>query len=85
MQVKPAPDLYIAALECLGARASEAIAIEDSPNGIAAAKAAGMWCVAVPNVITEDLDLTGADLRLKSLEGVGLPELARAMGLKISW
>jgi HAD superfamily hydrolase (TIGR01509 family) len=83
-QVKPAPDLYIAALGCLGVRATEAIALEDSPNGIAAAKAAGMWCVAVPNVITAGLDLTGADLRLESLRGVGLAELARTMGLKIS-
>src|ERR1019366_4017408 len=38
---KPEPDLYIAVLDCLGVLASEAIAIEDSPNGVLAAKRAG--------------------------------------------
>jgi HAD superfamily hydrolase (TIGR01509 family) len=46
---KPAPDLYIAVLDCLGVSASEALAIEDSPNGVIAAKSAGMRCVAIPN------------------------------------
>ena len=52
------PDLYIAVLDCLGVSASEAIAIEDSPNGVTAAKRAGMRCVAIPNTITARLDLS---------------------------
>jgi HAD superfamily hydrolase (TIGR01509 family) len=72
---KPEPDLYIAVLECLGVRASEAIAIEDSPNGVAAAKRAGMRCVAIPNSITARLDLTEADITLTSLAEVSLREL----------
>ena len=41
-RVKPAPDIYLAALASLGVDAGNAIAFEDSPNGIAAAKAAGL-------------------------------------------
>jgi len=81
--VKPAPDLYLAALECLEVQASEAIAIEDSPNGVAAAKAAGMRCVAVPNVITGGLDLGAADLVLKSLDGAMPEVLAERLGLTL--
>jgi len=72
---KPEPDLYVAVLECLGVSASEAIAIEDSPNGVAAAKRAGMWCVAVPNSITAGLDLSEADITLGSLAEVALGQL----------
>jgi HAD superfamily hydrolase (TIGR01509 family) len=75
--VKPEPDLYVAVLECLGAAASEAIAIEDSPNGVQAAKRAGMRCVAIPNSITARLDLGQADLVLGSLADVTLAELLR--------
>jgi HAD superfamily hydrolase (TIGR01509 family) len=72
---KPAPDLYLAVLDCLGVSASEALAIEDSPNGVIAAKRAGMRCVAIPNSITANLDLSPADLVLGSLSEVTLPEL----------
>jgi HAD superfamily hydrolase (TIGR01509 family) len=72
---KPEPDLYISVLECLGVRASEAIAIEDSPNGVLAAKRAGLRCVAIPNSITACLDLGQADLILGSLAELTLPEL----------
>jgi HAD superfamily hydrolase (TIGR01509 family) len=75
--VKPEPDLYVAVLECLGVAASEAIAIEDSPNGVLAAKRAGMLCVAIPNSITARLDLGQADLVLGSLAEVTLAELLR--------
>lgn len=72
---KPAPDLYVAVLDCLGVSASEALAIEDSPNGVVAAKSAGMRCVAIPNTITASLDLSQADLILRSLSELTLPEL----------
>jgi HAD superfamily hydrolase (TIGR01509 family) len=72
---KPEPDLYLAVLECLAVRAGEAVAIEDSPNGVLAAKRAGLRCVAVPNSITAGLDLGQADLVLASLAEVTLPEL----------
>jgi HAD superfamily hydrolase (TIGR01509 family) len=78
---KPAPDLYIAALDCLGVSASEAIAIEDSPNGVIAAKRAGMRCVAIPNTITAGLDLSHADLVLRSLSEVTLSDLLLRLSL----
>jgi HAD superfamily hydrolase (TIGR01509 family) len=72
---KPAPDLYLATIDCLGVLASEAIAFEDSPNGVLAAKRAGLRCVAIPNSITAHLDLGQADLVLSSLAGVTLADL----------
>lgn len=72
---KPFPDLYLRAVDDLGVTAGETIAFEDSPNGIAAAKAAGLRCVAVPNPITSTLDLSAADLRLDSLGDLGLDQL----------
>ena len=51
------------------------IAIEDSPNGVTAAKRAGMRCVAIPNSITARLDLTHADVTLDSLADVTLGQL----------
>jgi len=72
---KPAPDTYLAACGALGVDPRHAIAIEDSPHGVTAAKAAGLWCIAVPHEITERLDLSHADLRLRSLADTTLPEV----------
>jgi HAD superfamily hydrolase (TIGR01509 family) len=77
LRAKPSPLLYREALGCLGLGPEEAVAFEDSPNGIAAAKAAGLFCVAVPNPVTAGFDLSGADLRLESFEDVPLAELLR--------
>jgi HAD superfamily hydrolase (TIGR01509 family) len=77
---KPAPDLYLRACAALAVAPGEAIAFEDSPNGIAAAKAAGLRCVAVPHEITRGLDLSAADLVLPTLEGVGLHYLLDRLG-----
>jgi HAD superfamily hydrolase (TIGR01509 family) len=78
-QAKPEPDLYLAVLACLGVSATEAFAIEDSPNGVTAAKRAGLRCVAIPNSITAQLDLSQADLQLESLAEVTLPDLLERM------
>jgi len=72
---KPAPDLYLAACKAIDVDPSDALAFEDSPNGIAAAKAAGLSCVAVPHDLTRHLDLSAADLIVESLAGVSLQEL----------
>lgn len=74
-RVKPDPALYRAVLEATGVRAADAVAFEDSPNGVLAAKRAGMACVAVPNALTARLDLGAADLRLASLADVSLADL----------
>jgi HAD superfamily hydrolase (TIGR01509 family) len=72
---KPHPAPYRRALALLGLEPHEAIAIEDSPNGVRAAKAAGIRCVAVPNVMTRTLPLDHADVRLTSLEELPLVTL----------
>lgn len=72
---KPAPDLFLAALECLGVSAPEAVVFEDSPNGILAARRAGIFCVAVPNLLTIHLDVDQADLRLNALSDMPLEAL----------
>jgi HAD superfamily hydrolase (TIGR01509 family) len=74
-RAKPRPDLYLDALDRLGLAPHEGIAFEDSPNGVTAAKAAGLICVAVPNPITATLALDDADLVLESLSDVPLAEL----------
>jgi HAD superfamily hydrolase (TIGR01509 family) len=68
-RAKPRPVLYLEALDRLGVEAGEAVAFEDSPNGVLAAKAAGVFCVAVPNEVTRELGLeeAGADILLDSL------------------
>ena len=75
VQRKPHPEIYLAALELLGVRANEAIALEDSPNGVRAAQRAGIFCVAIPNLVTGQLPLDHADLRLKSLADIPLEKL----------
>jgi HAD superfamily hydrolase (TIGR01509 family) len=74
-RAKPRPTVYLEALDQLGVEPESAIAFEDSPNGVTAAKAAGIYTVAVPNRITALLDLRHADLLLESLADVPLEEL----------
>lgn len=74
-QVKPNPELYLMSASSLNAEPNRSIAIEDSAHGVAAAKAAGMFCVAVPNSMTKGLDLSHADLRLDSLADLPFSEL----------
>ncbi|MGW5096229.1 HAD family hydrolase [Streptomyces nodosus] len=65
---KPAPDLYLRAMELLGAGPDDCVALEDSATGVAAAKAAGLRCVAVPGARGSCSGLDAADLVLDSLE-----------------
>ena len=53
---KPAPDIYLDACASLGLEPTSAVAVEDSPTGIAAARAAGLTCIAVPSESSEGLD-----------------------------
>jgi beta-phosphoglucomutase-like phosphatase (HAD superfamily) len=75
LRAKPGPALYLSALARLGLQPSEAVAFEDSPNGIAAAKAAGIFCVAVPNSVTRQLDLSQADLVVRDMARTPLSDL----------
>jgi HAD superfamily hydrolase (TIGR01509 family) len=74
-RVKPDPALYQAVVEAFALQPSQAIALEDSPNGIAAAKRAGLFCVAVPNPLTRQLSLAHADLLVSSLADIPLLQL----------
>ncbi len=74
-KVKPDPELYVQALECLGVSAGEAVAFEDSPNGARAAKSAGMRCVIVPNPVTAALAFDQYDLRLESMADMELQQV----------
>jgi HAD superfamily hydrolase (TIGR01509 family) len=65
---KPAPDLYLRATELLGVEPGDAIALEDSPNGVQSAKAAGLFCVAVPGPMTRTLSFEAADTVLTALD-----------------
>jgi HAD superfamily hydrolase (TIGR01509 family) len=73
---KPAPDLYRIVVERLTVEARHAVAIEDSPNGVAAARAAGLACLAVPAGLTAGTDCSAADRVVASLEEVALADLA---------
>jgi HAD superfamily hydrolase (TIGR01509 family) len=79
---KPHPAPYLKAAAALGVQPREAIAFEDSPHGLAAAKAAGMFTVAVPNPLTARLDTSAAHLRLESLAAARLEDLIRAAELQ---
>lgn len=74
-EVKPDPALYGSAADMLGVLPPQAVAIEDSHNGMLGAKRAGLKCVVVPNPVTASQDFSLADLRLETLEGVTLPSL----------
>ena len=75
---KPSPTLYLEALTRLALDPGEAIALEDSPNGIAAAKAAGLYTIAVPNDLTRRAPgLEAADRLLSSLTELELPQPTR--------
>jgi HAD superfamily hydrolase (TIGR01509 family) len=63
---KPEPDLYLLACQRLSVPPGEALALEDSPSGIAAAKAAGLTCIAVPQLA--ETDVSAADRVIDSLE-----------------
>ena len=79
-RIKPEPDLFLAALGALHIRADQAVAIEDSPNGVKAAKAAGLRVVGVPNAITSRLGPLPADLTLASLSDLALPGMLDRFG-----
>lgn len=80
VRAKPAPTLYLEAAHALGVEPEEAVAVEDSPNGVLAARRAGMQVVAFPNPITESMDLGEADAVVADLDGLGLDGLLRRLG-----
>lgn len=81
-RVKPQPDIYLKALEAVGVAPEEAIALEDSPHGLIAAHAAGIFAVGVPNPTTARLKLEAADLLVDSLAALPLEDLLRRAAMR---
>ena len=73
-RTKPHPDIFLRAAQKLGLDPAECVVVEDAPNGILAAKAAGMRCLAVAQTFAED-KLTGADVVRPAMAEVSLGEL----------
>ncbi|MBI4532317.1 MAG: HAD family phosphatase [Candidatus Melainabacteria bacterium] len=71
---KPAPDIFLLAAKRLGVNPKNCLVIEDSQNGVRAAKAAGMHCVAVPCDATRHEDHGKADVILTTLEDLDLAQ-----------
>jgi HAD superfamily hydrolase (TIGR01509 family) len=66
---KPDPEIYALAAQRLGVEPSTCLALEDAPHGIRSAKAAGMWCLAIPNEMTASIP--GLDLADAVLSDLG--------------
>ena len=81
--VKPDPELYATAAHHLGACPQDTLAIEDSANGLASAKSAGLYCVVVPNPMTKDMNFNSADIRLNSLSDMPLENLLKELQHRI--
>jgi HAD superfamily hydrolase (TIGR01509 family) len=75
---KPAPDIFVEAGRRLRAPAGECLVIEDSRNGLLAAKAAGMRCAIVPCPATRHQSFAEADFHFETLES--LPPLLMELG-----
>lgn len=71
--LKPSPAVYLAVLRVTGCAPEDTVAVEDSANGVDAAVAAGLRCIAVHNPYTRDQDLSGAAL---ATDGFTDPALA---------
>lgn len=69
---KPAPDLYLKALELMAVPANEVIAFEDSQNGVQSAYDAGLHVIACPNDVTRHLDFSLANQVVTTLHEVSL-------------
>ena len=72
---KPAPDVYHLALSRLGLPAQEAIAFEDSGNGVRAARAAGLRVIAAASDYTDPAELAGADLIVPGFDAAEVRDL----------
>lgn len=75
---KPDPAVYLSALRALGVEGREAIALEDSINGVQSAAQAGMFTVVVPNPVTRRMGDPNAHLTLDSLADMTLERMALA-------
>ncbi|MBQ0977956.1 MULTISPECIES: HAD family hydrolase [Micromonospora] len=80
---KPDPAVYLLALDRLGLPAEEAVAFEDTAHGMAAAHAAGLRCVAVPNPHADGAHFTAADLLLPSAAELSLDAVLAGLARRV--
>ncbi|MEP0804681.1 MAG: HAD family phosphatase [Chloroflexota bacterium] len=81
-RTKPNPDLFLLALKKLQVQNNEAVVFEDSPNGVLAARRAGIFVVAVLNPLTARLKVEGANLTVTSLADLQFSALANEFRLR---
>lgn len=81
---KPDPAVFHAAYSAVNVTAQQVIVLEDSLNGIRAAKESGAKTVAIPNEATRPLDFSEADLVIQSLAGHTLVDMAQALAMPLS-
>ncbi len=81
---KPDPDPFLETARRMGVDPARCVVLEDSPNGLLAAKAAGMVGVAVPTAMTAPLDLSAAALRIGSLADLSLAQLLEQAGRRVA-
>ncbi|MCQ4086484.1 HAD family phosphatase [Saccharibacillus sp. JS10] len=72
---KPAPDVYLRAAELLGVNPARCVVLEDARHGIAAAKAAGMYCIGFVNLNSGNQDLSQADRIIQSIREIQIEDL----------
>ena len=77
---KPAPDVYRLALQHLGVDSDNAVAVEDTPHGVASARAAGLRCIAIPSPYFDHARFEEANLVLDSAEEMSLREALSRLG-----
>jgi pseudouridine-5'-monophosphatase len=75
LEAKPAPDIFLRAAQGLGASPARCLVFEDTPKGVAAARAAGMEVIAVVDAMMLDEDFSGALRVVRSLEEIALADL----------
>ncbi|GIO66362.1 HAD family hydrolase [Paenibacillus cookii] len=72
---KPAPDIYLETAKQLGVQPQHCVVLEDSRNGMLAAKTAGMRCIGYLNPNSGNQDLAEADLQVRSYDEIPVREL----------
>mgnify|MGYP000936416411 CR=1 FL=1 len=74
---KPAPDIFLYTAKLLEAKSENCVVIEDSENGVKAAKAGGMRCIGFKNPNSGEQDLHGADWLIDSIKEIRFEDLIR--------
>ena len=68
--------IYLLAARKLNVQPQDCLVLEDSPNGVTSAKAAGLFCVAIPTPLTSQMELGHADMQVASLMGLSLTDIS---------